>query len=404
MTALSNATPRAAPKTAPPLTRGQLISAKPREAPYKLYDTLTPGLFLLVAPTGRKSWRLRQMIGRVAREPTLGRFPDLSLEHARAMAGQLRVTAETVTFERAAEEWLEQRKPYIEEATLIADRSRLKLHILPTLGKRPVAAVKSSEIMAVMQACRDAGKADTAARCLTIMRGTLAHACVRHDLTFNPAREVEQTRLSRPPVTHRKAPTMSQLGLLMQVLTTHSVRSTARAFEFLAQTMVRTQEVRLADWSEFKHLGNPKRAIWIIPKGRMKMRRDHKVPLSRQALKLLWEQAGLTYGKSRPVFPKSGLVFPRANGKPLSENAFLSLIEKKIKKKAYTAHGIRTTASTYLNEAGQDFDVIEVALSHVERNGARRAYNRAEYLEQRRDLMQVWSDAIDTARAKFDLI
>lgn len=379
------------------LNSAMLRAARPRGAPYKISDPETPGLFLLIAPNGRKSWRLRQMVGRKTSEPTLGRFPELSLEHVRAMATQLRATAETVTFKAVADDWIEQRRPYVTEGTLTADQSRLRIHILPKLGSRPVAAVKPSEIMAVLQACRDAKKADTAARCLTLMDSVHAHACVNHDLTFNPAAEVKRTRLSRPPVTHRKAPTMGELGFLLHVLDTYSSRTTARGFEFLARTLVRFGEVRFADWAEFKHLSDPKRAIWTIPAERMKMRKAHIVPLPRQCLAILKAQAGAS-------FPRSGLVFPSADGESLSENAFLSLIAKKIGKRAYTVHGLRSTGSTYLNEIGKPWDVVEAALAHVDKNGARRAYNHADYLTARRELMQFWSDELDRRKAKFDLI
>jgi integrase len=384
MSALSNATLRA---------------AKPRQSPYKIKDPQTPGLFMVVVPNGRKSWRLRQMVARKTSEKTLGAFPDLPLEHARAMALQMRASAETANFKTAADLWIDQKRMDLDPATVIAIESRLRLHILPELGHKPVAAIKPSEVLAVVEKCRGAKKGDTAARCLAIMRQVFAHACVKYDLTFNPASEVMQARLSRPPVTHRKAPTLGELGLLLQTLDTYSSRTTARGLEFLARTMVRYGEVRYADWSEFSRLADAKRAEWIIPAARMKMRRAHVVPLSRQCLSLLKAQAGI--GKS---FPTRGLVFPGPDGAPLSENAFLSLIAKKVGKRAYTVHGIRATASTFLNEVGKPFDVIEAALAHTERNGARRAYNRADYLAARRELMQFWSDELDRARDRFALI
>jgi integrase len=157
------------------------------------------------------------------------------------------------------------------------------------------------------------------------------------------------------------------------------------ALLLMAYTFVRTGELRGAEWSEFDEAG----AVWRVPAERMKMGEEHVVPLSRQALGVLSELKLLT-ANSRVVFPNE-----RKPQKPMSENTILYALYRMGYHSRATGHGFRSSASTMLNELGFDADVIERQLAHGERNKIRAAYNRAEYISERREMMQRWADYID---------
>jgi integrase len=161
-------------------------------------------------------------------------------------------------------------------------------------------------------------------------------------------------------------------------------KQTRLALQLLAQTFVRTNELIGAQWVEFD-LDN---AMWVIPAGRMKMKAEHIVPLSHQALAILTELKELA-GGSRFVFPG------RNRDKPISNNTMLFALYRLGYKGKMTGHGFRAVASTILNETGFNPDVIERQLAHCERNEVRGAYNRAEYLPERKRMMQYWADYID---------
>jgi integrase len=160
---------------------------------------------------------------------------------------------------------------------------------------------------------------------------------------------------------------------------------TRLAMMLMAYAFVRTGELRGAEWSEF----DLKRARWSIPAERMKMGEEHIVPLSRQALKALSELKTLT-GTSRLLFPNE-----RKPNAPMSENTILFALYRLGYHSKATGHGFRSSASTLLNELGFDPDVIERQLAHRERNKVRAAYHRAEYLAERREMMQKWADYVD---------
>jgi integrase len=373
---------------ATPAFNDALVRAlKPSAARQKLTDPESRGLYVLAMPNGTKIWRLRLQREGETTEKTLGHFPDMGVVHARAAAEVARGEKYDVPFRLAADEWLAWWSINKAPVTIRAAKHRLRDHVLPALGDKGIGTITAREVLDVADASRKAGNFHTGTRCVQIMRQVFALAAARHGLTFNPAREVAEVGLPSPPTTHQKAPTMAQLGALMRMLETYGGQDTANALRLLIYTAARTGEVRFADWSEFRDLNKPAEAVWIVPAARMKMRRPHAVPLSRQALAILKAQAGKEW-------PKAGLVFPGPKEKALSENAFLSLLYKRELKGAYTIHGIRAAFSTAANLAGMDAASIEAALAHRVGSTVSATYNRATYDGPRRKLMQWWSDRV----------
>ena len=261
--------------------------------------------------------------------------------------------------------------------------------LLSTLYPRPIAEVKPAEILVILKRIEKTGRRDTARR----LRGTIGS--VYRFAIANLKAETDPTyalrgALLQPNVQHRAAITdEKQLGALMRSIDEYDGWPTLRAALLLLPiTMTRPGDVRHMRRSEISF---PK-ATWRIPAERMKMRRPHDVPLSRQALAVLREIWDASLGD---------LVLPsiRSNAKPLSENAMNSALRRMgYTGSEMTAHGFRASASTILNERGFDDDVIEAALAHQDEDEIRRAYNRATYWTQRVKLMQEWADLLDQFR------
>jgi integrase len=192
-----------------------------------------------------------------------------------------------------------------------------------------------------------------------------------------PVREKHHAALTEP----------KQVGALLRAINGYQGSLVVRCAMRLAPLVfVRPGELRKAEWSEFDLNG----ATWRLPAGRMKMRTEHIVPLSRQAVEILTELKPLT-GDGQYVFPSA-----RTTSRPMSENAITAALRRMgYRRGEMTAHGFRTLASTLLNELGWSRDAIERQLAHAERDGVRDAYNRAEYLTERRRMMQAWADYLD---------
>ena len=380
-------------------------NAAPKEKPYKLSDG--GGLHLLVQPSGRKLWRFRYHFAGKENMLAFGSFPAVSLASARARRDQAReliadgkdpshqkkldkiaaATAANNTFGAIAEEHLAALKENgAAEATLNKLRWLL-LDLASPLARRPIAEITPAEILLILKRHEKAGRRETARR----LRGVIGKVCRLAVATLRAPSDPTyalQGALLTPAVQHRPAITEErELGALMLSIDEYDGWRTLRAaLQFLALTMVRPGEVRHMRRTEVIW---PK-AIWRIPAERMKMRRPHDVPLSRQALAVLravWELSE----DDRLVFPSI-----RSPLKPLSENAMNSALRRMgYAKDEMCAHGFRSAASTILNEGGFDRDVIEVALAHKDEDETRAAYNRARYWPQRVALLQAWADRLD---------
>ncbi len=391
-----------------PLTAFNVEHAKPKATAYALVDG--GGLHLRVTESGRRLWRFRYRFAGKANMLSFGAFPEVSLASARAKRDEARTlladgrdpsqnrklerlaaaAAANNTFGAVAEEYLRGREQTGAAATTMI-KNRWMLHSLAAaLTKRPIADITAAEILLILKKVEISGRRETA-RKLRGMIGTIFRYAAATLRAPNDPTYALKGALMAPKVAHRPAITdEGQLGALMDNVEEYDGWPTLRAaIRFLALTMARPGEVRLMRRNEIVW---PK-STWVIPAERMKMRRPHDVPLSRQALTVLRDVWGLSHG--------NGLVFSsiRSATRPLSENAMNSALRRMgYAKDEMCAHGFRSSASTILNERGFNPDVIEAALARQNENEVRRAYNRARYLKERTQLMQDWADLLDEFR------
>jgi integrase len=383
-------------------------NAKPRQKAYLLTDG--NGLHLMVMPQGSKLWRLRYRFGGKQNSLSLGSFPEVSLASARAKRDNARrLIAEGVnpsehkkhekllaeiaandTFGAIAEEYLKRlEQKGVAQATLAKNRWLL-IELASPLRKRPAGKVTPAEILIILKKYEKAGLRETARRLRGVIGAVFRLAVATLRAETDPTYALRGA-IAAPIVSHRAAITdEKQLGVLMVAIDGYEGWSTLRsALLFLALTMVRPGEVRHMRRNEVLWPS----AIWRIPAERMKMRRAHDVPLSRQALAILRE--------AWPLTMDDNLVFPsiRSIRRPLSENAFNSVLRRLgYGTDEHCAHGFRSSASTILNERGYDSRVIEVALAHQDENKVRAAYNRAQFWPERQRLLQDWADLLDEFR------
>ena len=383
-------------------------NAKARTKPYKIADG--EGLFLLVAPSGSKYWRLKYHFPGKEKLLALGVYPTVSLGDARDRRGQARkalaagndpgevkkeAKRQTVlkaqnSFETVAREWFEKRKHEWAPRSARVTLMRLERHVFPKLAKRPVADVTAPEVLSILRVVEESGALDTAQRVMQVCGQVFMYAIATGRAERNPVPDLRGA-LKTPVTKHHAYFTAADLPEFLTKLDAYdgSVQ-TKLALRFLMLTFVRTSEQRAAEWAEIDF----DRAEWRIPGERMKMREQHLVPPSRQAVALLRELQEHT-GSRRYLFPNqhNPVSF-------MSENTMLYALYRMGYHSRTTCHGFRSTASTILNEHGFQPDVIERQLAHCERNKVRAAYNHAQYFPERRKMMQWWADYLEGVAQK----
>jgi integrase len=394
-----------------PLTDTGVKQAKASVKPRKLYDAA--GLYLFVAPSGAKVWRYDfRFLGR-RQTLTLGPYPAVSLKKARkrhhaarelledghnpALAKQREKAsahaAAANTLEAVADEWLKETAPHRSESWATMVRGWFRNHINPVLGNRPLDAIEPADVLALVRSvaagtaksCAGEPQPRTAENVRWIISRVYRYANRNLLTKINPARDI-QGAIQLPPTKHHQPLKAKELPDFLKKIDAYEGRPETRiALKLLALTFVRGGELVGAAWDEI----DPERKEWRVPAGRMKMREEHIVPLSRQALALLKDLKPLT-GHRQHLFPGTG--DPRH---PMSDETLRAALITMGYKGKFTPHGIRATASTLLNEQGWRPDVIEKQLAHMERDRIRAAYNRADYLEERHKLMQSWADYLD---------
>ncbi len=383
-------------------------NAKPKEKMYRLFDG--GGLYLEVTPKGGKYWRFKYRFAGKEKRLALGVYPDLSLADARELHAQARkalalgddpgeVKKETKrrsvlnsenTFEAIANEWCESRKHKWVTSYSEAMVERLKRHVFPKVGHRPIKDITAPEFLAVVRVVEKQGSLDLAQRLMQASAQIFRYAVATGRAERNPL--VDLKGALKPPVRkHQAYLKESELPEYLAKLEAYDGSiQTKLALKFLLLTFVRTTELRAASWDEIDF----DKAEWRIPAERMKMREQHIVPLSKQAVAVLKELKSLT-GQWSYVFANQH--------KPsgfMSENTMLYALYRMGYHSKATGHGFRATASTILNEHGYEPSVIERQLAHAERNEVRAAYNHAQYLPERRKMMQWWADHLDEAAKK----
>ncbi len=390
------------------LSDAKARNAKPRTKSYKITDG--EGLFLLVTPSGGKYWRLKYFFGGKEKLLALGVYPDVNLAEARERRAQARkvlaagndpgetkkeakrlaILKNANSFEVVAREWLEKRRH--EWASITADvaQGRLKAYILPKLGPRPIADITAPEVLAMLRAVEDKGTLETARRVMNISGQIFMYAIATGRAERNPVPDLRGA-LKTPVVRHRSFLKESELPPYLRKLEAYDGSMQTRlALRFLLFTFVRTNELRAAQWTEIDW----DKAEWRIPAERMKMKELHIVPLSRQTIAVLRELEKQS-GNRQYVFPNE-----HRPATFMSENTMLYALYRMGYHSRATGHGFRSTASTILNEHGFRADVIERQLAHSERNNVRAAYNHAQYLLERRQMMQWWADYLDEVAAR----
>lgn len=393
------------------LTDTKIRNRKPSDKPVKLPDG--NGLYLEVRPTGAKLWRYRYRIDRRENVFAIGEYPTIGLADARAIRADARelvkqgihpahnrqadkavqVANNANTFKAVALEWIGQKKakwsPYYFRQV---DRF-MASDVFPYIGTLPIRSVTAAHLLEIIKRAEKRGAETVALNlrqwCSAIFR--YAVSTLRAD--SDPAAALKGA-IHRPPVEHRRPLSPEEIIVFVDAAEAYGgYRATVIALRLMLLTFVRTVELRTATWNEFNlDLGE-----WRIPAERMKMRKAHLVPLSRQAIDLFRELHTLTGGRDF-LFPN--LRNPKTCMTGTTLNRALERMGFDGKEGIrFSAHGFRATASTILNEKGYRPDVIERQLAHSERDKVRASYNQAEYLDERRAMMQDWADFVDDLMA-----
>lgn len=369
------------------------------------------GLYLELTAAGGRYWRVKYRHGGKEKRLALGVYPAVSLKEAREKLaaarksmqagedpGELRKAAKAKAVHEAANsleavtrDWLAHQAGKWAPLTLERVRASLETYIFPKLGARPMASIKAREVRDAVQKVEALGATDQAGRVLQRVKAAFRYAVTHERIESNPMLDLVPAEVLKPRhVQHRPALADRDLPEFLAKLAAYEGDPhTVHALRLLMLTAVRPGEVRGARWEEFDLEG----AQWRIPAERMKMRHEHLVPLSAQAVEVLRTMETLSGGREL-VFPSP--FYPK---KPLSENTFNSALARMGFKGAATAHGFRALFSTVANECGWKPDVIERQLAHAERNQVRAAYHRSAYLEDRAQLLQWWADYLDGRKA-----
>ena len=368
------------------------------------------GLYLHLSPAGGKLWRMAYRFEGKQKTVCFGAYPALSLKEAREkrdeskallargidpslhkQAAKAASIAETANaYEVVAREWHAKYAPGWTESNAERVLARQAKDVFSFIGKRPIAQISAPELLAVLRKVEERGALDTAHRILQDTSRIFRYAIATGRAERDPGADLKGA-LPVPRKGHFSTIVdTKEIGQLLRDIDAYSGNLIVRAALRLAPyVFVRPGELRKAEWTEF----DLENAEWRIPAKRMKMRVLHIVPLSRQVLGILHD-----------LHPYSGdglYLFPsvRAKSAPISDMTLLAGLRRLgYSKEQMTVHGFRSLASTLLNEQGFNRDWVERQLAHGERNSVRASYNYAEYLPERRKMMQTWADFLDSLR------
>lgn len=375
-------------------------AAQPKDKDYKLFDG--GGLFLFVATSGLKSWRVSYRIDGKQKTKALGKYPAMLISEARAARDALKATLHNggdpmadrlakrsrrsktlVTLAEASRTYWEGRNDLTEDYVQNARRG-IQMHLEKNLGGQHVGSITRDQLLEELNRMDAKGRHVYVRKVRMWVSQVFEWAIEQGHASINPAAQIRPEKaFSRRKVKHFPALHLHEMPAFMQRLAYENKLQSVLACRLLAMTWVRTTELRMMRWDELIDDD-----LWLIPAGKMKRSKDHLVPLSRQSLDLLQQLRDRT---------SSEYVFPAAtrDDRPMSENAILYMIGRIGYAGKMTGHGFRTVASTWANEQGFNADAIERQLSHVPDDAIRSIYNRAEYLPERRRMMQAWADWLE---------
>lgn len=398
-----------------PLTDTQIRAIRAGERCVKKADG--KGLYIEAVPSGSKLWRLKYRYAGKEKRLALGTYPEVSLgearkrrDSARALIEQgidpglkrkrekaaAKVSAEN-SFERIADEYLDKMEKEGRAGPTLA-KARWFLSLLkPAIGTLPISEVDPQMLLAALRRLEAKGNYETAKKTRSFASRVFRYAVATARAKQDPAGLLTGA-LVAPKARHYAAILEGpKLGELLRAIDDYSGQPVTKlALQIAPHVFVRPGELRHAEWAEI----DLDEAVWHVPEGKMKARRPHSVPLSRQVVSLFQELRALTGPK--------GLVFPafHTSRRPMSENTINAALRRMgFGRDEASAHGFRSTASTLLNESGLwNPDAIERALAHGDSNAVRGAYHRGQYWDERVRMAQWWSDHLDQLRQGAEVI
>ena len=403
------------PKVTRPLTNTEIKNARGKAKEYNLADGL--GLALRVRPGGDKYWifNYQRPITKVRANISLGIFPALSLSHARVIRSEYRdllsqgidpkhhrrdnlaagQVAAANTLEKVAADWLCVKKSKVSNDHAEDIWRSLTLHIFPYLGPEPINSITAPAVISALKPIEAKGSYETVKRLCQRLNEIMVFAVnTGIILGANPLSGIKDAFIA-PTKKHLPTLLPHQLNDLVRRIYGASIRLTTRnLLLWQLHTMVRPSEAAGAAWDEI----DLETKLWTIPPSRMKKKRQHVVPLSHEMIDILIEMQTIS-SRSQFVFPSE--IKAQENMNAQSGNMAL-------KRMGYegqlVAHGLRSLASTILNEHGFEPDIIESALAHTDKNDVRAAYNRAEYIERRRSMMDWWSKRVSQSSTEGQIV
>lgn len=400
-------------------------AAKPAERQYKIADG--DGLALIVKPNGTKLWWFRYRFGGKEKTLALGTYPVITLKDARERTQEAKKllandkdpmevkkdvraaiaeseTRSVETVEAISREWFEKFSTQWVDSHGSKILRRLERDLFPWIGKDEIKSVQPATLLAALRRVEARGALETAHRlhqnCGQIWRYAVATGRAERDITSDlkgalpPAKETHLGAITKP----------AEIGALLRNIDEYKGSEVVRlALKLAPYIFVRPGELRHAEWIEFPDFeGKDVTEEWCIPAGKMKAKRQHVVPLSRQVIQILSELKRIT-GDSKYLFPAAN-----SRTRCLSDTALLMALRRMgYSKEEMTAHGFRAMASTNLEQLGYDVRLIELQLAHADTNDVRAAYKRDTsrlQIEQRRAMMQHWADYLDSLRAGAQVI
>lgn len=387
------------------LTDLSIKNLKPKAKLYRVADS--NGLCLEISPKGGKLWRWRYYYQGKAQMLALGKYPALSLAEARKKRDEakelldsgkhptrekkikkLRKAHEGAnTFEKIARKWLDMKEKGLNEKYSKQCLARMEQHVFPKIGALPLTEINIPDVVDVIEEIAKGGTIETAKRMKQIIGQVFRYASQRGLCTHNPAADLRDI-LPTTEEKHHACIHPSELPQLLAKIDARDNDFTKYATKLMMLTFVRTSELIAATWDEIDW----GKEEWHIPKERMKMRRPHAVPLSRQAIVILKELQNITGDKQHIFFSAA------SKHKHISNGTVLMGLRRMGYQGKMTGHGFRTLASTILNEKNYPPDIIERQLAHADDDKIRAAYNRAEYLLERKKMMQDYADILDNVQ------
>ena len=385
-----------------PLTELAIKNLKPKESAYRKADS--GGLCLDVSPAGGKLWRWRYYFNQKEQMLSLGKWPAVSLAEARRLRDEARELVKAGkhptrerkaqklrrahegenSFEKIARRWLEIKKTGLRPKYHKQCLTCMEQHVFPVIGALPITEITIPDVVRVIEKISKRGTIETAKKMKQLISQTFRYASQRGLCQHNPAADLRDI-LPSVEENHYASLPPAELPALLKAIDARDNDMSKAAMQLLALTFVRTGELIGAKWEEIDW----NREEWHIPKERMKMKRPHVVPLSRQALVILKDLHEKT-GDKPHIFHSFA-----SKSKHISNGTVLMALRRMGYKGKMTGHGFRSLASTILNEKGYMPDVIERQLAHADEDKIRSAYNRAEYLLERKKMMQDYADILD---------